>query len=466
MLSADKLLLLSGFLGRLPEHVAARLAKAVEVDRLIGGSSLPHEDILRALRPQLRTVPDKVRTQTPQRFFCKPFEDLLVPPTRSAKQKGRIARSSIEPVWSWLASDLMTARHREITNGLRDAILHDRENERDERSAELWTECSLILKSELATEKQRTHAAKKLGGIAVVDDAAEMAVLLSAGREITEFQKQLPKPLPNLTEEDAKILRQTFDQLAETMPEVASYVPLIVMGRLQRPWEALHLIGVLGRKMTDTVIAGTDLGTAGELLFSDLDEYAKKIQAARPMDFDPQTVLGDLAAFSELSSGITKELGIRRDGKWGQRLGKNRTMVSEALENLLERAPKEILAALPTAKMGGFSKSPRPLDMSRAPDPDRVAKAMRYAHLMVHSKPFSVAAAFSAKLKETTDETSEALRTYAEDIMRELKAGPSETRPHMEAHWALTLDLCTLVLGERETDLLRRRGKVPTAAAV
>jgi hypothetical protein len=214
------------------------------------------------------------------------------------------------------------------------------------------------------------------------------------------------------------------------------------------------------------VIANTDLGTAGELLFSDLDEYARKIQASRPMDFDPQAVLADLAAFSELSSGIVKELGIRRDGKWGQRLGKDRAMVSEAVENLLERAPKEILAALPTARVGGFAKSPKPLDLSRAPDPDRVTKAMRYANLMVHSKPFSVAAAFRAKLDEAFHETSDALRTYAEDLVRELRAGPSETRAHMEAHWALTLDLCTLVLGEQETDLLRRRAKVPTAAVV
>jgi len=464
MLSEDKQLLLSGFLGRLPDRVAARLAKAVEVDRLIGGNALPHEEILRALRPQLRTVPDKARTQTPQRFFCHPFEDLLVSPDRSAKQKGRIARSTIEPVWNWLAIDLMATRHRQITEALREAILHDRESEKDERSAELWSECSAALKKELTTEKQRAFAAKKLGGIAAVEDAAEMALLLGAGREIAQLQSQLPKPILALNEDDSRFLRETFDQLSETLPDVACYVPLIVLGRHERPWEVLHLVGILGRKMTDTVIANTDLGITGELLFSDLDEYARKIQAARPADFDPEALVTNLAAFSELSSGIVKELGIRRDGKWGQRLAKDRGMVSEALETLLERAPKEILAALPIAKMGAFGKGPKPLDLSRQADPDRVAKAMRYADLIVHSKPFSVAAAFSARLKETVDELSEVLRTYAEDLLKELRAGPSETRPHMEEHWTLLLSLCALILGEQETDLLRRRAKVPVAA--
>jgi hypothetical protein len=359
----------------------------------------------------------------------------------------------------------MATRHRQITEALRDAILHDRESEIEERSAELWSECSSVLKNELTTEKQRAYAAKKLGGIAAVEDAAEMALLLNGGRAIAQLQSHLPKPIVALTEDDTRFLRETFDQMSESMPDIATYVPLIVLGRHERPWEVLHLVGILGRKMTDTVIANTDLGVAGELLFSDLDEYAKKIQAARPMDFDPDVLVNNLAAFSELSSGIVKELGIRRDGKWGQRLAKDRGMVSEALENLLERAPKDILAALPIARMGSFGKgTAKPLDLSRQPDPDRVAKAMRYANLIVHSKPFSVAAAFSARLKETVDELSEILRTYAEDLIRELRAGPSDTRAHIEEHWALVISLCALILGEQETDLLRRRARVPVTA--
>jgi len=39
----DKEVLLKGFLGQLPDDVASRLAKAVEVDRLIGGAALPHD---------------------------------------------------------------------------------------------------------------------------------------------------------------------------------------------------------------------------------------------------------------------------------------------------------------------------------------------------------------------------------------------------------------------------------------
>lgn len=461
-MTSDKQVLLSGFLHQLPENVATRLAKAVEVDRLIGGE-LPHEEILRALRPQLRVPPKAPRMPTPQRFFCNPFEDLLIDSERSIKQKGRIARSSIAPVWNWLAHDLMLQRHQELTEAIRKAIVAGREEEIQYKLADLWSESAAALKAALADEKRRNFAARHLGGVAVAEDAAEIALVIGAAKIVCDLQKRLPRPIVNLSEDDIDYLRDLSDRLFASDPDFAPYVALIVMGRLQRPWEALRLAAAISRKSNDTVLSSTDMGIVGELLFSDLDTYASRIQSARPVDFDWQTLLANLAAFSDLSSGMVKELGIRRDGKWGQRLAKDRGAVAQIMEGLIERAPKEILAALPPYKLGGAPKSQKPIDLSRPSDPERVARAMRYASLMMHSRPFSVAASFSAKLNEIVNETAIEMRTYAEDVVREFRITPREMRGHAEAHLAVTLNLCELVLGQEETDFLRRRARVPAA---
>lgn len=464
MLGPDKQRLLSGFLGQLPEQVAARLAKAIEVDRLCGGAGLPHDAILNALRPQLRQRQQTVRLATPQRYFCQPFEDFLVGPERAAKQKGRIARSSITPVWDWLANHLMPARHRELAEAIREAILHNRDSEIEEKSVQLWAESASALKSATADEKKMIAAAKKLGGMAIAQDAAEIGLILSGAEEMEALQKRLPKPIINLGEDDVAMLRETFDRLGDSIPDLAVYVPLLVLGRLERPWEVLRVTSALSRKMTDTMIANTDIGVVGDLLFSDLDWYVKQIQTARPASFDSDAVLASLANFAELSSGIVKELGIRRDGKWGQRLAKDRGAVSKIIEPILERAPREILAALPTIKTGAFAKNLRPLDFSHQPDPALVEKARRYAQLAAHSRPFAAAAAFSAKLNEVLDETAEALRTYGEDVVREIRTGSAEQRANVDAHFALLLELSALILGEEETSLLRRRARVPANA--
>src|SRR6185312_4535295 len=158
MISADKQVLLTGFLGTLPGSVAARLAKAVEVDRLIGGTDLPHDEILRALRPRLRESSQRFRMATPLRFFCRPFEDLLVSAQRDTKQKGRIARTSIELVWTWLSGELIPHRHRELGDAMRDAILYGRDKELEQKTAELWAESAAALKAALSGEKKQATA--------------------------------------------------------------------------------------------------------------------------------------------------------------------------------------------------------------------------------------------------------------------------------------------------------------------
>ena len=460
----DKEVLLKGFLGQLPDEVVSRLAKAVEVDRLIGGTALPHDEILKALRPQLRGPGLRARRiPTPQRLFCRPFEDLLVSGERKVKQKGRIARSSVEVVWKWLASALMPARHNKLTTSIGEAIVaaNDEQIERDLTS--LWSEASSALKAALADESRKSVAAETLGGPAIVEDAAEIALLLAQAQTVIEIRTRLPKPVMQLTQDDIWFLCDMVDRLAETAPDFAPYVPLVVLGRLERPWEVLRLVAAISRKATDIVISGTDMDIVGELLFSDLDAYAANIQSARPINFDPEIVLASLAGFTELSSGMVKELGIRRDGKWGQRLAKDRAAVAQIMENLLQRARKEILAALPPHKGFAFARRQRNLDLSKPTDAERVAKALRYAQLVAHSRPFAVAGAFSARLMKVTDETALALRVYAEDILTELRSTTPEARQRAQEHLSVMLSLCELVLGESETEFLRRRARVPAA---
>jgi hypothetical protein len=462
MLSAEKQTLLSGFLGQLPESVAAQLAKAVEADRLTGGTVLPHDGILRALRPQLRLAPQPKRLPTPQRYFCLPFEDILVPPERSTKQKGRIARSSIEPVWNWLGAELMPARLRELSDVISKALLHKEDDALHDASAELWAEAAEALKPALSSEKKKAIAAKKLGGMAIAEDAAEMALLLGGAQDVQRLQRLLPKPIDHLNDHDIALMREVFDRWTHSDPDLAPYVPLILLGRLERPCEALRAAAALSRKTNDTLISSTDLGTVGELLLSDLEEHVKAIQAARPVDFDADALLVNLAGFAELSSGVVKEMGIRREGKWGQQLVKDRTTVATIVEELLDRATKEILGVLPLAK--AFGQGSKPFDYSRGPDPERKTRAIRYARVLAGSQPFAVACAFNVKLKDVLEETTNMLRSFSEELLREHRSAPETTRANVDAQLDAILEICAIVLGDEETSLLRRRAKVPATA--
>lgn len=465
MIAPDKMQLLQRFLGGLPAPVASRLAKAVEVDRLAEGKALPHDLILDGLRPVLRSS-QSVRTLTPLRIFCRPFEDLLTGAAPAEKQKGRIARSSIAPVWGWLAKTLLPGQAAAYVAGVKAAVFGFHLEDAMAAAAGFWPVASEAMLEALASDAKRKAARRALVDAAVVADAGEMAQVLAVAVEVLEIQETLPKPLAALNEEILWKLRGIYDRIVEKAPDAAPYVAVIAMQRLERPWEALKLPLFVSRQTQDTLISSTDMGLVGEVIFAEIEDRAAAIRAARHPAFDAVELSRHVANFAQFSLGMVKEVEIRRNGKWGQRLMKLRSAVAEIMDGFMERAPREILAALPTQR-ASFSGGPRAPDLARAPDAEKRARALNYARLIAETRPFAAAGSFGASLKNTCDEVAAALALYNEEILRELRAAEGPRRENALVYLDLAAGIATHLLSAEEGELLRRRGRaaLPQAAA-
>ena len=464
MISPERTGLLKSFLGGLPEQIAARLAQAVEVDRLVDGKSLPHEMILEGLRPALRRAAGADRTPTPLRAFCMPFEDLFTLHPRKVKQKGSIARGSVMPVWAWVSQTLLVEQTKDYTRDFKALILTAKHAEARARAAEFWNVAATAIQARLADAAGLKAAKATFGSDLIVADASEMALLLGVGADVTEIQKVLPKPVAALTEELLWPLRAIYDGLIEKSPDAAPYVAVIAMHRLARPWEALKLPLLVSRQTQDTLISSTDMGLVGEIIFGDIESYGKAVRDARHPMFDEAALLDALTHFTTLSSGIVKGIEMRRDGKWGQRLMKDRAALAEVMDGFMERAPKELAAALPMQKSGSFGGGPKYPDFAKPIDPDKLERGMRYARLVVGCKNLAVAASFGASAKKADEEMCQLLRSYNEDVVKELRASEGPRRAVVESQFEFVLTLTAMLYSEEEAELLRRRGKAALAA--
>src|ERR1700712_1568251 len=183
MISPERTGLLKSFLGGLPEQIAARLAQAVEVDRLIDGKLLPHEMILEGLRPALRRAAGADRTPTPLRAFCAPFEDLFTLHPRKAKQKGSIARGSVTPIWSWISQTLLVEQTKDYIKDFKALTLAGKHADARDRAAQFWTVAATALQAKLGDAAGQKAARTPLNTEPVVADAVEMALLLSVGAD-------------------------------------------------------------------------------------------------------------------------------------------------------------------------------------------------------------------------------------------------------------------------------------------
>ncbi|MEI9989895.1 MAG: hypothetical protein WDM86_07635 [Rhizomicrobium sp.] len=462
MLTPERTGLLKSFLGGLPEQIATRLAQAVEVDRLVDGKSLPHEMILEGLRPVLRRNTGADRTPTPLRAFCLPFEDLFTLLPRNAKQKGSIARGSVTPVWAFVSQTLLVEQTKDYIRDFKALVTAGKQAEAGARAAAFWPVAAAALGGALADTKKARAA---LGSDLVCADAAEMALLLGIGADVIAIQHLLPRLVPSLTDELLWSLRKIYDRLAANAPDAAPYVAVIAMHRLARPWEALKLPLLVSRQTQDTLISSTDMGLVGEILFGEIESHGNAVRDVRPPNFDPNQLLDSLARFTTLSSGIVKGIEMRRDGKWGQRLMKDRAALAEVMEGLMERAPKELSAALPLQKSGSFGGGPKYPDFTKPVDSDKSERALRYARLVAGCKTLAAAASFGAAQKKADEEMCQLLRSYNEDVVKELRTADGARRAVVESQFEVVSNLTAILFSEEEADLLRRRGKAAIQAA-
>ncbi len=459
---------LDGFLGSVTPSIALRLAKAVETDRLRGGA-LPHDEILSALRGKLREAQNRLsRVASPRRLVCAAFEDLLVV-DRRRKQRGRIVRSSIAPVWRWLTETLLPPDALALLDAIRDRLLNASAEFADAEVAAFQKAAAAALLAAIPSSEpgdaRASAAVKALGSADIACDAHDMARMMEIGPQVLRLQREFPKPMHTLSENDIWVTRAVWERITESDPDCASYIVFLMLGRLEKSWEIMRLAGALSRKTNDVVVSRTDAGFVGDLLLSDLEDCIEVLRAMRTDAIDPAVVLAQVETFANLSTGIVREIGIKRDGIWGKRLMAARGGMSGEVERLLGRARKDIVGTLPMARKGGFGlrATGRAPDFTRTFDPAKAKRAIAYATILAGAKPHAMAGAFAGLLAEIEEPVGEHLRHYTTEMLDELHGIDAARRPQAEVYVAHAIALTGLLMGAAEGDLMRRRAAVATA---
>lgn len=242
MISQERCELLKSHSDSLSEEIAVHLARAVEIDRLVDDRSLPHDMMLEGARPTLRRLNGSDRTPTPLRAFCLPFEDLFTVVPRTIKQKGRIARDSVHPIWTWVSQVLLPLETSDYCRNFKAAIAVADHAGGKVIAASFWPLAAKAMRAALTNDAGRSTARRILANDLVIADAEEAALLLGIAPAVMAIQDILPKPTPVLTDELLSALRAIHDGLIRTAPDAAPYVAVIAMNRLAHPWEAFKLM--------------------------------------------------------------------------------------------------------------------------------------------------------------------------------------------------------------------------------
>jgi hypothetical protein len=459
MVSPEQTGLLKSFLGSLPEQIAARLARAVEVDRLVDDSSLPHELILQSLRPSLRRLSGAERTPTALRSFCLPFEDLFTAaPHRDIKQKGRIARGSVAAIWTWVSQTLLPLETKIYCRNFKSALAAAKHIDAKAHAESFWPIAAEAMRAALRDDATRNAARAVLGSDLVLADAEEAALLLGVGPAVIKIQETLVRPVPVLSDELLVSLRAIYDGLLATAPDAAPYAAVIAMNRLARPFEALKL----PLTISHATLGAADVDLAGEIIFGDIERYADALRAANYASFDADALVENIQRFTTLSSGILDGIEMRRDGKWVRRLMRDRAALAEVMDAFMERAPRELSRALSVRENAAIADGLTPAGFGCPPEMETVERALNYARLVMGCKPFAVAGSFGAPLKQAEQEMCRLLRSHSDNVVRKMRTVDASRRAQVENQFDIDVRLTAMLFSEAEAELLRGRGRIAT----
>jgi len=464
-MNEKQILALRQVLSSLPAATAAKIAFAVERDMLAGGS-LPHDEILSELRPALRLAAALMsRVPSAQRLFCVAFEDLLTVRPRRRKQAGRIARASIAPFWTWLKETAMPGEAARLEGEITAKILSTGAASAGQDIAAFQKAAAAAILHHIpsadAASAPFKRAAEALGGPEIAADVYDMARMLEAAPELLMLQRKLPRPVPALTAPIVSVVQEWFYEFEAKLPGITGYLAFMIMGRLERPCEVLRLAGALSNRMDDVLVSRTAAGLVGEALLADMEDAAADLMQMRPVSLDASAAIDCVRSFAQLSGGIVRELGIKREGLWGKRMMAARATVAEAMDKLLSRAVKDINNTLPTQRAGGFAfKARRKPDLGKAADMAKQARAAELARLVAGCRIYAGPAAFASLLNEVDEEASDLVRRFTTEMLDDLRNPGAYPPDRADLHVAHALALSDILLGPDETGLIRRRVSV------
>ncbi|MBP5858079.1 hypothetical protein KAJ83_13755 [Marivibrio halodurans] len=457
-MSVDAAAQLTQFVRDLPEASLKKLAATIELDRGENRYGLPHDAIMRILRPRLAEI-RAPRIFTPQRILCVPFEDMLVIKDEGYKETGHILRASIMPMWSLLTEELIPEDWPALAEEFAESQKADQEDRRDASASAIWHSAAEALGAWVAEQEADPEvlrrAIKKLGGTRVIEDIKEMAYTLEIADTLEAAKAGLPrKPILNLSQEQVVILKRYYDQVVEQNPGRELYFMLAIMGRLLQPFPILKLVRAITRKLDDTLASRSDLATVGNKVIRALEEDAEKVaRVAEETDSTEEELMSRTRRFAAAFKGITTDIGIRRDGDWGKRMYACRTMVSEAVEHMiLSDATQVVLSVLP--KSGTRATA----DFSKEPDENRFERSERRARAIGEAMGIAEEIGLQSACASTVNELRKDLNNYAARIIARLPKTEDHERGNARAHLACAVRLIELITNSDEADLLRRRG--------
>ena len=431
------------------------------------GNELVLQELRRAVRADAQPVP---RIGDAARLFFKPLEPFMIDGRADHKRIGRLARVSLEPIWSWIGRDLMPVEVKALSEDINRALFADDRTKAEHLTRTLHERAIHHMREAIAAvrsdEKARRRLAVQVGTPRAIEDVGMLISLLSLRDMLAELGRRLPNHIRAFEPDQIDTVKSFLDSAAvqgcaadgETPPaDVFLYGFILVMGRLAAPWQLVRIATRAAETDDAARVAQTPYAAAVTIVLSETEnivgELRTELKAGRPI----VSILKDI---HDAVRGLRSEMDLSGDSAWGRQLAAICASVSTLLKTEIDATPvlvRRLLRPRPAKEIvpGSLLDS---VDINEAEMRVEFVGACRhYANELA--------------INEATTRAYSDLTLYLETgtkvLLDSLRYAGDADRPFRQSQVEAAIRLCRTVFGPEYAGLLAKAAEVAvhTAAA-
>jgi hypothetical protein len=452
---------LQHYLRELSPQARARLIEEFERSLLRGdqaaGTDLVLHELRRIVREQRVGGP---RVDDCARLFFKPLEPFLVDDRADHNHRGRIARRSLEMLWTWVRRDLLPEDAKALTEGVSDALRAGDEPKAEHIMRAFQDKAAAAIEASLAAgaadEKIRRRTIAQIGTARAAEDAATLKCVL-AGRDTLEMlAAQLPLRIANLANGELDKYKALIEKTSARDGELFLYALLTVMSRLAAPWQAIRFgVKAAGSDIAARV-AGTHYGVAVTIVLAELERMVGEL--CDDLRSGSGVAVGALLkTIHDAARGLRTELDLPVDSSWGRALAAQRAQIAELLRSEIESAAgrmRRLLRARPSTEIRANS----------ALDPDEVAETEALIGFVGTCRHFASELAINEMTQRIFSEIQQYLDSGTRALLDGLRHAGDADRSFRQSQVDAAVRFCAKMFGEEYAGLLTKAAEVAGAA--
>ncbi|WBQ11512.1 hypothetical protein L2D01_06945 [Hyphomonadaceae bacterium ML37] len=351
-LAPAKLDQLRGLLASLPGDMARRLCDmAAQADpalgRLLGNCLFDPDDLAR------------------ERFFA-PIAPLSGEPGSDRPAVSAAPVGLLRTLWTWMGEDLAPDIAVRARAAALDPAAPDRPGQLDPDRAAF----ARLMLDAFKHAEQDPRALKRLKtrlGVERFDEARDIAAMLRLAPVLRTALNGLAPVIHDPDDAQCVLIRDRYEAAAAADPDAGPWVLLLIMARFSRPWRILRVFERLTHRDDDLLVGRTDMALIGDVLLRDAAHHLAGFRAAPRSETEARAAAAALTAFAAITVGMSREIGIRKDGPWGKRIMDLRTRASEQMTAIHDASRRAVGRVLPEAdKTRRRYALPREEDMEQA----------------------------------------------------------------------------------------------------